>query len=72
MNAKEIREKQTSAIEQELGELRRRLFDLRNQAATEKVEDTSQFRKLRRDIARLKTILLQRQTGAAPAAGPQT
>jgi large subunit ribosomal protein L29 len=82
MKVKEIRDKQTDAIHLELEQLQRRLFDLRNQSATEKVEDTSQFRKARRSIAQMKTILKQRQdapaaqapqaaAATAPAAQPQ-
>ena len=61
MNTKEIREKETSAIELELKEKQRHLFDLRTQAVTEKLEDPSQLLKTRKDIARMKTILRQRQ-----------
>jgi ribosomal protein L29 len=39
----------------ELKRLREKLFTLRSQAVTEKVEDTSQFLKVRKDIARLLT-----------------
>ena len=39
----------------ELKRLREKLFTLRSQAVTEKVEDTSQFLKVRKDIARLMT-----------------
>jgi len=68
MKLEEVREKQTDAITLELEQSHKRLFDLRNQSATEKVEDTSQFHKLRRDIARMKTILQQRQAANPPAA----
>jgi ribosomal protein L29 len=37
------------------------LFDLRTQSVTEKLEDPSQLRKTRKDIARIKTALRQRQ-----------
>jgi ribosomal protein L29 len=39
----------------ELKRLREKLFTLRSQAVTEKVEDTSQFLKVRKDVARLLT-----------------
>jgi large subunit ribosomal protein L29 len=42
-------------IDVEVGQLRSRLFELRTQAVTEKIEDPSQFRKTRREIARLMT-----------------
>ena len=71
MKPKEIRDKETPAIQLELKELQKKLYELRTQSSTEKVEDTSQFRKARRSIARMKTILKQRKDApAAPAAAP--
>jgi large subunit ribosomal protein L29 len=64
MTAKEIREKETDHLKHELGEKRKHLFDLRSQAVTEKLEDPSQLRKTRKDIARMQTILKQRATEA--------
>jgi large subunit ribosomal protein L29 len=61
MKPSEIREKETEAIQMEIQQNQKKLFDLRNQAVTEKVENTSQFRKIKRDIARMKTIVLQRK-----------
>ena len=60
MTAKEIREKETDHLKHELEEKRKHLFDLRSQAVTEKLEDPSQLRKTRKDIARMQTILKQR------------
>ena len=60
MKIKEITDKETSAIQAELTDLQKRLFDLRTQAVTEKLEDPSQLLKTRRDIARMKTVLHQR------------
>lgn len=42
-------------IDLEVDRLKRRVFDLRTQTTTEKIEDPSQFKKVRRDIARLLT-----------------
>ena len=61
MKIKEIRDKETGAIEQELKDLQKHLFDLRTQAVTEKLENPSQLGKARRDVARMKTVLRQRQ-----------
>ena len=61
MKTKEIREKNEEALEHELRDQQKHLFDLRSQAVTEKLEDPSQLLKVRRDIARMKTILRQRQ-----------
>ena len=47
-------------IQQELAEKRKHLFDLRSQAVTEKLEDPSQLRKTKKDIARIKTVIRQR------------
>ena len=82
MKTKEIREKNDEALEHELRDRQKHLFDLRSQAVTEKLEDPSQLLKVRRDIARMKTILRQRQleqerkggggNGAAKKAEKQT
>jgi ribosomal protein L29 len=55
MKAKEVHKLSDDEIEAELKRLRRRTFELRTQAVTEKIEDTSQFATVRRDIARLLT-----------------
>lgn len=61
MTGKEIREKQTNHIRLELEEQRKHLFDLRSQAVTEKLEDPSQLLKTRKDIARMMTVLRERE-----------
>jgi large subunit ribosomal protein L29 len=61
MKTKEIREKQLPALNQELQEARKKLFELRTQAVTEKLENPSQIGHLRRDIARIMTILRERE-----------
>ncbi|MDP9175697.1 MAG: 50S ribosomal protein L29 [Planctomycetota bacterium] len=60
MKLKEIREKETAHLHHELGEQQKHLFTLRTQSVTEKLEDPTQLRKAKRDIARLKTVLRQR------------
>lgn len=55
MDAAEVRKLNGEEIDVELTRLSRRLYDLRVQTVTEKIEDPSQFKKIRRDIARLKT-----------------
>ena len=70
MKPKEIRDKETGHLQHELAEKQRHLYDLRSQAVTEKLEDPSQLRKTRKDIARIKTVLRQReieQKNQAPA-----
>ena len=61
MTTKEIREKESGHLNTELAEKQKHLYELRGQAVTEKLEDPSQLRKTRRDIARIKTELRQRQ-----------
>ncbi|MHC5007077.1 MAG: 50S ribosomal protein L29, partial [Planctomycetota bacterium] len=53
--AKEVHKLSDEEIEAEMKRLRQRTFELRTQAVTEKIEDTSQFGETRRDIARLLT-----------------
>lgn len=55
MKAAEVRKMGDDELKQELGKLRNDLYDLRTQGVTEKVEDTSKYGKMRKDIARLLT-----------------
>jgi large subunit ribosomal protein L29 len=61
MTTKELREKDASQLKHDLIEQRKHLFNLRSQAVTEKLEDPSQLRKTRKDIARILTLLHQRE-----------
>lgn len=71
MKTKEIREKDSNYLKQELAEKVKHLFDLRSQAVTEKLEDPSQFVKTRKDIARIKTIIREREiAGTKPVTAP--
>jgi large subunit ribosomal protein L29 len=65
MTIKEIREKEVDHLRHELEERQKHMFDLRSQAVTEKLEDPSQLRKTRKDIARIRTVLRQRELEAA-------
>ncbi|HEX3356023.1 MAG TPA: 50S ribosomal protein L29 [Tepidisphaeraceae bacterium] len=62
---KELREHETGHLSAELTEKQKHLFDLRSQAVTEKLEDPSQLKKTRKEIARIKTVLRQRELEAA-------
>ena len=55
MKAKEVQKFNDEEVSIEIERLRRRIFELRSQKVTDKIEDTSQFKKTRRDIARLLT-----------------
>lgn len=55
MKPAEIRKMNDEEIAVEIDRLQRKIFDLRCSVVTEKIEDPSQFHKVRRDVARLKT-----------------
>lgn len=55
MTPAEVRNLRDDEIKAELKSLRAKQYELRTQTATEKVEDTSQFMKIRKDVARLLT-----------------
>ena len=55
MKGKEVRKLSDEEIEVELKRLRQKHFELRTQSVTEKIADTSQFGKVRDDVARLET-----------------
>lgn len=63
MQADEIREMTTGDIEVRVRELEEERFRLGFRSATEPLEDPLRLRVLRKDIARLKTILRERQIG---------
>ncbi len=65
MTAKEVRALKDEEIGIELKHLREKLYTLRCQTVSEKVEDNSQFRKLRADVARLLTERQSRLIGSA-------
>jgi large subunit ribosomal protein L29 len=65
MKAIEVHKLSDEEITVELSRLRRRMFELKTQAVTEKIEDTSQFGKISRDIARLLTEANVRRASAA-------
>ena len=57
MKAQHYREMSRDELESELEEIERHLFDLRSQAVTEKLENSKAVINVRRDIARIKTIV---------------
>jgi large subunit ribosomal protein L29 len=60
MKASELRDKDQAALNQELSELLKAHFGLRMQLATQQLNNTSQLQKVRRDIARVRTVLTQK------------
>jgi large subunit ribosomal protein L29 len=61
MNANDLRELSTEQLEAKLAELREERSKLSFRSATESIENPMQFRSLRRDIARVQTILGQKR-----------
>jgi large subunit ribosomal protein L29 len=57
METKELRAKDVTALNKELQDLLRAHFSLRMQKATQQLSNTSQLRKVKRDIARVRTLL---------------
>lgn len=57
MKASELRAKEPAELNKELLELLKAQFSLRMQLATQQIGNTSQLGKVRRDIARIRTIL---------------
>jgi large subunit ribosomal protein L29 len=64
MKAAELREKDVAGLEAEVKSLQKAHFGLRMQKATQQLNNTALLRRTRRDIARAKTILAQKQAEA--------
>ena len=60
MKASELRAKNTDELRQELNDLLKAQFSLRMQVATQQLTNNSQIGKVRRDIARVRTIINQK------------
>jgi large subunit ribosomal protein L29 len=60
----ELREMNDEQLAAELAQTRQELFRLRFQAATEKLDAPSNLKKLRREVARIKTIQRERELAA--------
>jgi large subunit ribosomal protein L29 len=70
MKIADMRAKSADELKQELLNLRKEQFNFRFQKATGQLENTGRVRLVRRDIARIKTVLAQTQQGKTPAAKP--
>ncbi len=68
MKAKEIRDLAPAELEKRLRETRQQLLMLRLRRQTGQVEKTHELRALRKDIARMETILTEKHRAAAAAA----
>ena len=65
MKAQDIRSKTDDELKSQLGDLKKEAFNLRFQRAGGQLENTARVREVRRDIARVKTVLGEKSaTGA--------
>ncbi|MFN3233754.1 MAG: 50S ribosomal protein L29 [Alphaproteobacteria bacterium] len=67
MKASEVRDMSLDQLREKLTELKREQFNLRVQQATGQLENTTQRRNVRRDIARVSTILQEKEASGAQA-----
>ena len=69
MNASELREKTPDQLRDTLTDLKKEAFNLRFQQATGQLENMARMRQVRRDVARVNTILNEKAAAAAQAEG---
>ena len=67
MKTTELRQKDVAALQAEVKELQKAHFGLRMQKATQQLNNTATLRLARRDIARAKTILVEKQAAEKSA-----
>ena len=65
MDANELRDKTPDQLREELANLKKESFNLRFQQATSQLENTARMKAVRRDTARVKTILNEKAAQAA-------
>ncbi|MFA5586659.1 MAG: 50S ribosomal protein L29 [Saccharofermentanales bacterium] len=63
MKAKDLLEKNQTELENELQELKKELFNLRFQHATNQLANPMELKRVKRDIARVKTVIRQQELG---------
>ena len=68
MDATELREQTPDQLRAKLTDLKKEAFNLRFQQATSQLENTARMRTVRRDVARVKTILNEKAATAAQEA----
>ena len=68
MKAQDLRDKTPDQLRDQLASLKKEAFNLRFQKATGQLENTSRMQDVRRDAARVKTILNQKAAAAAAEA----
>jgi len=67
MNTSELRQKDIAGLQSEVKALQKAHFGLRMQKATQQLNNTATLRSTRREIARAKTILVEKQSAAKSA-----
>ncbi|WP_238365172.1 50S ribosomal protein L29 [Mesobacterium pallidum] len=65
MSAKDLREKTADQLREELANLKKEAFNLRFQQATGQLESTARMRTVKRDVARVLTVLNEKAAAAA-------
>lgn len=65
MKAEEVRHKSDDELSDQLGDLQKEAFNLRFQQASGQLENTARVREVRRNIARVKTVLHERSRAAS-------
>lgn len=65
MKVNDYREKSTDELVKEISELKEQLFKLRFQHATKQLENTSQLSQAKRDLARVQTVIREREIASA-------
>jgi len=69
MKSEEVRGMTADQLDEQLAKLKKEQFNLRFQRASGQLENTSRVREVRRDIARVKTVQVQKRNGAAADKG---
>ncbi len=69
MKTRELRAKSDEELRQSLGELRREALNLRFQKETEEFRNKARFSNIRRDVAKILTILRERELGLEGGSG---
>ena len=71
MKASEIRELTSDELENKLSDLKQQLFNLRFQLATGQLDNPMRLRQVKKDIARVKTIMRERELKLNERRGPE-
>ena len=67
MDAEDVRAKTEDELQDALLQLKKEQFNLRFQKASGQLENTTRIRQVRRDIARIKTVMTERRAASAGA-----